>query len=107
MLKTPCNHTTSPHPPTHLLHVSASHKLGSKEELLPVRLFKVKGEVVERLLQVALVGVEDDGLLLVVLLHHLHREAGNGWLEVCLFSIHHDPHISCSGILEKNKVVVD
>lgn len=41
-----------------------------------------------RILQVALVGVEDVGLLGVVLLHHEQRHVVNRGLHVCLLCIH-------------------
>ena len=50
------------------------------------------------LLTTCLVGVEHNGLLRVVLLHHLQGQAGDGWLEVGLLSINHhtDIQILCS-----------
>ena len=47
-----------------------------------------------------LVGVEDDGLLRVVLLHHLDGDPSNGWLEVGLLSVHHAPHVQLAGGLD-------
>ena len=47
-----------------------------------------------------LVGVEDDGLLRVVLLHHLDGDPGDGGLEVGLLSVHHAPHVQLPGSLD-------
>ena len=62
---------------THLLHVGSPDKLGSEVEVLSVCLLQVEDEVSVGALEVALVRVEDHGLLLVVFLHHLHGEAMN------------------------------
>ena len=45
-----------------------------------------------------LVGVEDDGLFRVVLLHYLNGDPGDGGLEVGLLSVHHAPpgSLDCS-----------
>ena len=99
----------------HLFHISPPDQLGPKEEVLPVCLLQVIHQVSVRLLQVALqeqveidggllllttclVGVEHNGLLRVVLLHHLQGQAGDGWLEVSLLGINHhtDIQILCS-----------
>ena len=100
----------------YLVHVGASNKLSTKEEVLPVKrvkdekkrshtrkpvgLLKVKNEVVVSLLEVALVSVEHHRLLPVILGHHLHRDPGDGWLEVGLLSVHHHPDVHVLGRLE-------
>ena len=43
-------------------------------------------------LQVALVGVEDDGHLLVKSLLHLQGQSADGRLEIGLLGIHHESH---------------
>ena len=53
-----------------------------------------------RLLQVALVGVEDDGLLGVELLHHLHGEAVDGGLEVGLLRVNQHADVEVLGGLK-------
>merc|ERR1719234_3043494 len=83
-----------------LVHVGPSNKLSTEEEVLPVRLLQVKNEVVVGLLEVALVGVEHHRLLPVILGHHLHRDPGDGGLEVGLLSVHHHPHVHVLGRLE-------
>ena len=50
-------------------------------------------------LKVALVGVEDDGFLLVVLAHHFHGESRDGGLEVGLLGIDHHSHVLLSTVL--------
>ena len=66
----------------------------------PLRLLKVQSKVVVRLLEVALVGVEHHGLLLVILGHHLHRHSGDCRLEVGLLCVHHNPDVHVLGSLE-------
>ena len=51
-----------------------------------------------------LVGVEDDGLLRVVLLHHLDGDPGDGGLEVGLLSVHHAPRVQLPGSLDTGHV---
>ena len=51
-----------------------------------------------------LVGVEDDGLLRVVLLHHLDGDPGDGGLEVGLLSVHHAPRVQLPGSLHTGHV---
>ena len=99
----------------HLFHISPPDQLGPEEEVLPVCLLQVIHQVSVRLLQIALqeqvgiggglllldtclVGVEHNGLLCVVLLHHLQGQAGDGWLKVSLLGINHqtDIQILCS-----------
>jgi hypothetical protein len=42
---------------------------------------------------VALVSVENNGFLRVVLFHHFHSQTTNGRLEVCLFGVNHASEI--------------
>ena len=63
-------------------------------------LFKVQGDGLVSLLEVALVGVEHHGLLLVILGHHLHRHSGDCRLEVGLLCVHHNPDVHVLGSLE-------
>ena len=51
-----------------------------------------------------LVGVEDDGLLRVVLLHHLDGDPGDSGLEVGLLSVHHAPRVQLPGSLDTGHV---
>ena len=44
-----------------------------------------------------LICIENYRLLSVVFLHHLHGDPGYGWLEVCLLSVHHHPHVKLLG----------
>ena len=43
-------------------------------------------------LEVALVGIKDDGLLSVEDPLHLQGQSADGRLKVCLLSVHHQPH---------------
>ena len=54
------------------------------------------------LMHTNLIGVEDDGLLCVELLHHLHGDAVDGRLEVGLLRVHHHPHVHLLGGLKQN-----
>ena len=81
-------------------------------------LFKIQGDGLVSLLEVALVGVEHNCPLRVVGHHHLHGQPArgillremffltkicppmDGWLEVGLLSIDHHPHVLLLGILE-------
>jgi hypothetical protein len=76
-----------------LLHVSSSHKFSAKVKVLPVGLFQIENDVVVRLLQVALIRVEYDGLFFVVFSHEFHSLTGNGWLEIGLLGIDHHSHV--------------
>ena len=44
-------------------------------------------------LQVALIGVQDVGLVCIVLAHELGGRVIDGWLEVAVLSIDHQPHL--------------
>merc|ERR1740123_2701067 len=83
-----------------LLHVSSSHQLGPKVEVLTLGLFKIKSDGLVCLLQVALVRVEHNGFVCVVCPHQLHCQPMDGRLEVRLFSVHHHPHILLLCVLE-------
>lgn len=83
-----------------LLHVSAAHQLGSKVEVLSLRLLQVGGDLLESILQVALVRVEHDRLIRIVLAHHLESNPRDGRLEVRLLSIDHYTHVQLLSGLE-------
>merc|ERR1719180_443299 len=83
-----------------LLHVSSSHQLCPKVEVLTLGLFKIKSDGLVCLLQVALVRVEHNGLVRVVCPHQFHCQPVDGRLEVRLFSVNHNPHILLLRILE-------
>ena len=84
---------------TYLDHVSAPHELGPEVEVLSLGLLQVQDEGVVGDLEIALVRVEDDGLLSVEFLLHLHSDPVDGRLEVGLLSVHHDAHIHVLGSL--------
>merc|ERR1719458_2074287 len=83
-----------------LFHVSSSHQLCPKVEVLTLCLFKIKSNGLVCFLQVALVRVEHNCLFRVVCPHQLHCQPVDGWLEVRLLSVHHHPHVLLLGILE-------
>ena len=84
-----------------MLHVCPPDQLGSEVEVLPGRLLEVQHERVVADLQVVLIGVEDDGLLRVELLHHLHGDAVDGGLEVGLLGVNHHADVEVLGGLER------
>ena len=52
-------------------------------------------------LKVALVRVENDGLLSVEFPHHFHCESSDGGLEVRLLCVNHDTHVTFLPILQQ------
>lgn len=89
---------------SYLFNVSSSDELGAEKEALSLGLLQVGGDLVERLPQVALIRVENDRLVTVVLTHELERDARDGRLEVRLLGVDHytDVHISGSLTTRKN-----
>lgn len=86
-----------------LLDVGASHKLGPKVKVLTFGLLQIGGHLVESLSQVALVSVEHNSLVFVVLPHELERDTGNGRLEVGLFGVDHYAHIHLLSCLQNKE----
>lgn len=56
-------------------------------------------------LQVALVGVENDGLVPVEDPLHLQGQSANGRLEVGLLGVHHQPHAVLQSVLRERKLL--
>lgn len=54
-------------------------------------------------LEIALIGVKDDGFLFVEFPHHFNGQSTNGGLKVRLFSVNHHPHVLLDGILQKKR----
>lgn len=50
--------------------------------------------------EVALVGVEDVGFFSVEDPLHLQGQSADGWLEIRLFCVHHQPHAVLHSVLE-------
>lgn len=76
-----------------LVHIGTAHQLGAEVEVLALGLLQIGVHLAERLAQIALVRIKDNGLVLVVLAHHFQGDTGDGRLEVSLLRIHHDTHI--------------
>lgn len=77
----------------YLIDVGSPHDLTPEEKVLASRLLQVHDDFLLGGLKVRLVRIEDDGLVLVVLAHHLEGDARDGWLEVGLFGVYHYPNV--------------
>jgi hypothetical protein len=87
---------------TNLLDVSASDKLGSEVEVLTLGLLKIKADIVVGLFEIALVGVEHDGLVQIMFPHHFKSDSGDGWLEIGLLCVNHYADVQLLGKLYTN-----
>ena len=90
-----------------LVEVGTADKLGTEEEIFPASECKVGGDHVDRVLEVALVRVEDARLVVVVLAHHLHAQSIDGSLEVALLGVYHHSNVSFFSVLPQHDSLLE
>lgn len=83
----------------YLDHVGSPDQLGPKVKVLPLGLLQIQDQGVVGNLEIALVGVENNGLLSVELLLHLHGNPMDGRLEVGLLCVNHHADVQVLGSL--------
>jgi len=90
---------------THLVQVSTADEFGAEEEIFALRECEVSSDHVERVLEIALIRVEDVRLVAVVLAHHFHAEAIDRSLEVALLRVDHHPNVAFFCVLPQRRTL--